>query len=279
MEIKFLKLESCSNDYIILEGFKNPLLDEKFYPKLAKCILRRIKGVGAQGLIFALKDKEAPLFARLFMESGEEEDADPDALRCLGRYAFDAGFLADEQNQVKTRSGLFTINAIDSQNISVQSGPPLYSDKAEEIQEEPNIDLHSSLILNEQRQPYSILNLNGLQAVFMVENFHFPFARHCKTLADHPDLHNATTLTFMQVYSRDVARVRTWHRKAGECNSYSLGAAAAVVASVLNGFLDREVLIHTKGGDLFINWEIGNNQLYMTAPVNYICTGTYDMDV
>ena len=48
-----------------------------------------------------------------------------------------------------------------------------------------------------------------------------------------------------------------------------------MVASVLNGFTDREVLVHLEGGNLLIQWSGEDNRLYATGPADYVFTGTY----
>ncbi len=51
---------------------------------------------------------------------------------------------------------------------------------------------------------------------------------------------------------------------------------AAVVASVLNGLTGHEVLVHNRGGNLFVEWEEETGSVFVTAPVTYLFTGIYD---
>ena len=77
------------------------------------------------------------------------------------------------------------------------------------------------------------------------------------------------------VLSREEITVRTWIRSQGELLSSEFGAGAAVVASVLNGFTDRDVQVHLSGGNLLIQWSEEDNRLYCSGPADYVFTGTY----
>ena len=49
--------------------------------------------------------------------------------------------------------------------------------------------------------------------------------------------------------------------------------SAVGVAGVLTGRTEREVTIHVKGGDLFIEWR-DNNRVYMTGGAEEVFHGT-----
>ncbi len=53
-------------------------------------------------------------------------------------------------------------------------------------------------------------------------------------------------------------------------------AAAGLVAAVVSGFTDREVFVHVRGGDIFLQWEERDNHIWLTGPARYVFTGTYD---
>ena len=55
------------------------------------------------------------------------------------------------------------------------------------------------------------------------------------------------------------------------------GTCASVVAAVLNGFTERDVLVHLLGGDLEIHWDEKDNHVYMTGSATTVFDGEIDL--
>jgi diaminopimelate epimerase len=81
----------------------------------------------------------------------------------------------------------------------------------------------------------------------------------------HPIFPHKTNTEFIEVADRNTLNMRVWERGAGETFACGTGACAATVAAVLNGHCDRKITIHLLGGDLDIEWNAGNNHVYMTG--------------
>ena len=78
---------------------------------------------------------------------------------------------------------------------------------------------------------------------------------------------------FMNVLDRNTMNLRVWERGSGETWACGTGTCASVVASVLNGFTERKVLVHLLGGDLEIYWSEEDNHVYMTGPATTVFDG------
>jgi diaminopimelate epimerase len=83
----------------------------------------------------------------------------------------------------------------------------------------------------------------------------------------------------VRVFSLDELEIRVWNPSSGELIASATGAAAAVIASTVHGFSDREVLVHNRGGDLFVRWDEESNDVMISAPVDYTFMGTYYWDL
>jgi diaminopimelate epimerase len=70
--------------------------------------------------------------------------------------------------------------------------------------------------------------------------------------------------------------MRTWERGSGITWACGTGASAVVVAAVLTGRSDRNVLVHLPGGDLNIEWRQADNNVYMTGPATEVFSGEWD---
>ena len=78
-----------------------------------------------------------------------------------------------------------------------------------------------------------------------------------------------------RVFSRTEVEVRSFRNLASEEPCSGEGTAAAVVAAVVNGLADREVVVHTRGGELFVDWDEASQRLFETAAVDYVFSGIY----
>ena len=78
---------------------------------------------------------------------------------------------------------------------------------------------------------------------------------------------------FMYVIDRNTMNLRVWERGSGETWACGTGTCASVVASVLNGYTERNVLVHLLGGDLEIYWNPEDNHVYMTGPATTVFDG------
>jgi diaminopimelate epimerase len=70
-----------------------------------------------------------------------------------------------------------------------------------------------------------------------------------------PRFANGVNAGFLQILDRSRVQLRVWERGAGETLACGTGACAAVVAGMRMGLLDSPVTVHTRGGDLRIEWE------------------------
>jgi diaminopimelate epimerase len=82
---------------------------------------------------------------------------------------------------------------------------------------------------------------------------------------------------FIQILSRTEINMRVWERGSGETLACGTGACASVVACILNGLTEDEVLVHLRGGDLFIKYDRERDTVFMTGPAAVVCVG--DMEV
>ena len=83
---------------------------------------------------------------------------------------------------------------------------------------------------------------------------------------------------YMQVLDRGRIRLRVYERGAGETLACGTGACAAVVVGIRRGLLDARVRVSTRGGDLTIRWEGGDNPVWMTGPAVTVFEGEIEID-
>ncbi|MBT9591534.1 MAG: diaminopimelate epimerase, partial [Thiobacillus sp.] len=72
-------------------------------------------------------------------------------------------------------------------------------------------------------------------------------------------------------------RLRVFERGAGETLACGTGACAAAVAGIHQDWLKSPVSVHTRGGDLIIEWAGKNQPVYMTGPAETVFEGELEI--
>ena len=116
---------------------------------------------------------------------------------------------------------------------------------------------------------------------------------HCVTYVDDPykvDLEKVGPLfennalfperintEFVRVDGRNELTMRVWERGSGETWACGTGACAVAVASVLNGFADKNtpITVHLRGGDLTITYT--NETVFMEGSATLAFTGEVEI--
>ncbi len=275
MEIDFIKMHGLGNDYVFVDCIKHGTPDEQHLLDLAQKVSHRNYGVGGDGLVLILPGTEHRLRMRIFNADGSEAEMCGNAIRCIGRYAYDSGAVTEKSFGIETPKRLIELEVIDSRNIQVDLGAPVTIDEESEMHETAEGNCTESLIVEGKEHTYTPVSMGNPHAVVFVPDYGFDLHKLGRAIELHRAFPNRTNVEFVRVFSREEIRMRVWERGSGETLACGTGASAAVVASVLNGFTDREVLVHLKGGDLFIHWSEKTNHVYMTGPADYVFTGRY----
>ena len=84
---------------------------------------------------------------------------------------------------------------------------------------------------------------------------------------------------FIGIRSLGEIDFRVWERGSGETLACGTGACAAVVAAVVNGWCEPEVVVHLRGGDLTVRWERPQLEdpgpVFLTGPAVEVYTGEW----
>jgi diaminopimelate epimerase len=276
MEIDFLKMQGCGDDAVVIDAARIPLEAHGRFPLLARRILDRSFGVGGNSLVILTKTDDAELSLRSFDPDGDEADISCNAARCAARYATDSGAVTTRDFRITTLSRELRMQIIDSANVRVDMGVPLSRETEEEIRESNRDSFTRSILVEGRTVSYTPISLGRPYAMLFVPDFSFPLKKTARAISSQPDFPDDTGIGFIQVISREETRLRAWEGDEGIPGDECSCAAAALVAAVVNGFTDREIFVHLRGGDIFLQWEEGENHIWLTGPAGYVFTGVYD---
>jgi diaminopimelate epimerase len=276
MEIDFLKMQGCGDDVVVLDGARVPAETPKHLPSLARRILNRKFGVGGNTLVMLGVSAGGVLPVRCFDPEGDELALSCNGARCAARYGSDSGTVSTNDFLIECGAQKLRAQIIDSAHVRVDMGTPFSGEKTAEIRESLRESFTRAILVQGRSVTYTPISLGRSYAMIFAPDFSFPLRRTAREIAAQPDFPDGTGIGFVQVQSREDLRLRTWNAPGEAPEDECACASAALVAAVVNGFTDREVFVHLPGGNIFVQWEESDNRIWLTGPVAYVFTGTYD---
>ena len=124
----------------------------------------------------------------------------------------------------------------------------------------------------------AVLSMGNPHAVLRVADVDAaPVAQLGPLIENHARFARKVNVGFVQPVSRAELRLRVHERDAGETLACGTGACAAVVAGIRLGWLDRRVEVHTRGGDLLIEWPRDDAHVLMTGPAETVFEGEIEL--
>ena len=132
MNMKFVKMHGCGNDYVYLNGFDYEFSPEK-KENLAKSLSDRHFGIGSDGLIFINPSKIADFEMEMYNADGSRSQMCGNGIRCVAKYVYDHGMTTNEEFTIESMGAIKYIKLIlkDGQieKVSVDMGEPILEAK------------------------------------------------------------------------------------------------------------------------------------------------------
>ncbi|MEW6252942.1 MAG: diaminopimelate epimerase, partial [Planctomycetota bacterium] len=117
--------------------------------------------------------------------------------------------------------------------------------------------------------PHAVLRVNDLDTA--------PVDILGPAIESHQRFPQRANAGFMQVLTPHDIRLRVYERGAGETLACGTGACAAAVAGIRQGWLASPVSVHTRGGDLVIEWAGAGEPVFMTGPAETVFEGELEL--
>lgn len=275
--MQFTKWHGLGNDFIIINGMKEPLTD---YRQQALAVCNRHFGIGADGLVVILPSAIADFKMRIFNSDGSEADMCGNATRCVARYLYENRLTDKTIITLDTLAGIITPELLFADGklvtIRVDMGEPKF--KRAEIPAAGNPGeqaVNIPFTVDDKTYHITALSMGNPHCIIFVDNINavnLPFIG--PKIETHDFFPRKTNVEFLQIIDRQTIKMRVWERGAGITMACGTGASAALVAAVLNGYTDRKATVKLDGGDLFIEWA-SNNHIYKSGPAVEVFRGEY----
>lgn len=272
MRLKFSKMHGLGNDFMVIDGVtQNVELNAEQIEQWAD----RNFGIGFDQLLLV----EAPTRPdrdfryRIFNADGSEVENCGNGARCFARFVLDHNLIASNSIRVETAGGDLELLVQDSGEVTVDMGRPrLRPEKIPFNGGESFAKLYPIEVAGETMQ-ISAVSMGNPHCVLKVDDV---LTADVETLGPALESHSAfpqrVNAGFMQVVDRGTIRLRVFERGVGETLACGTGACAAVVAGILNDWLDHKVSVTLPGGIMTIEWA-GEGNVKMTGPVSTVFEG------
>ena len=281
MNLSFVKMEGCGNDYVYVNGFTQKVAKED-KPGLVRRLSDRHFGIGGDGVIFINPSDIAEFEMEMYNADGSRGEMCGNGIRCVAKFVYDEGLTDKKQITVESFGKIKYLTLFEEngeiRSVRVNMGEPIL--EAEEIpvvcDHFPVVDEPIEVCGKEYRM--TCVSMGNPHAVIFVDDTDtFPLEQIGPHFENHVRFPRRTNTEFVQVINRNYVKMRVWERGSGETLACGTGCCATAVACVLNGLTDEKITVEVLGGKLEIEWDREKNLVWMTGPATRVFKGTVEI--
>jgi diaminopimelate epimerase len=277
VKLKFTKMQGAGNDFVVLDGVSQRLA---LSPAQLRRLADRHFGVGCDQILLVEPPRATgtDFRYRIFNADGGEVEQCGNGARCFVRFVRERGLTAKSEIRVETAAGIIAPKMEADGEVTVNMGAPVF--EAKRIPFVTGSDaLVQPLEVDGATLQISAVSMGNPHAVQLVADVDAaPVTTQGPLIERHPRFPQRVNAGFMQVVDRSHIRLRVYERGTGETLACGTGACAAVAAGIRRGLLDARVSVSTRGGNLTIRWEGGDNPVLMTGPAVTVFDGEIEID-
>jgi diaminopimelate epimerase len=271
-KISFCKMQALGNDFAVLDNIHESFnISELPIAKMAD----RHFGIGFDQLLLLQNSDRADFSCRFYNADGSEAEQCGNGIRCIARFIQEKKLLNLSHMTIATAAGDIAINIDDFSKIKANMGVPIFEPK-----KIPFLAKHFQKIYELQiDHPLSPLKITALSmgnphAILRVDALsQLPLAEFSKKIT--PYFPMGVNVGLIEIKDRKHISLRTFERGVGETFACGSNACAAVVAGILNDWLDHTVDIELPHGNLTIEWKGENHPVIMIGPAEKVFDGEY----
>jgi diaminopimelate epimerase len=222
---------------------------------------------------------EADFALRIFNPDGGEAAMSGNGSRCAAACLHFEGLWTGEELRFLTRAGVkrYVLRGREGAHrfhFEAEIGCPLFdSASIPMLTLEPLTEVRGYPLAFDDGDTLTVtaLQMCNPNCCLFVDDFEsLDWRRIGRLVESHAAFPERTNVEFVRVADRRTIDARVWERGAGETLSSGTGACAAAVASMVNHYTDRHVVVRMPGGALEVLWrEDGEVLLTGTAQVVY----------
>lgn len=195
-----------------------------------------------------------------------------------GKFVYDKGLTNKEVVTIETLAGVKTLklNVREGkvETVRVDMGEPILNAEEIPVISREKIVKNLEIQVLDRNFKFTCVSMGNPHAVTYIEDVaDFEIEKYGSIIEVDGYFPKKTNVEFIEKVDRNHIKMRVWERGSGETLACGTGACASVVASILNGFTDRKVVVELLGGNLEIEWNEEDNHVYMTGPATTVFEG------
>lgn len=273
--MKFTKMHGCGNDYVYVNLFEEQIENPA---KVSIAVSDRHFGIGSDGLITIGASEIADFRMRIYNADGSEAEMCGNGIRCVAKYVYDHKLTDKTEITVETGAGVKTLQlTVEDDKVTlvrVDMGEPILTPDEIPVVADGDRVVDEPIVVDDKEWRMTCVSMGNPHAVVFVGDVaHFELEKYGPLFENHVRFPKRTNTEFVQIISRNEAIMRVWERGSAETWACGTGTCATVMACILNGLTDNDVLVHLRGGDLRIVYDEKSNHVFMTGPATEVFEG------
>lgn len=273
--MKFTKMHGCGNDYVYVNLFEEQIENPA---KVSIAVSDRHFGIGSDGLITIGASEIADFRMRIYNADGSEAEMCGNGIRCVAKYVYDHKLTDKTEITVETGAGVKTLQlTVEDDKVTlvrVDMGEPILTPDEIPVVADGDRVVDEPIVVDDKEWRMTCVSMGNPHAVVFVDDVaHFELEKYGPLFENHVRFPKRTNTEFVQIISRNETIMRVWERGSAETWACGTGTCATVMACILNGLTDNDVLVHLRGGDLRIVYDEKSNHVFMTGPATEVFEG------
>ena len=215
----------------------------------------RRNSVGSDGIVLIGPSQRADAAMRMYNADGTEGLIAGNALRCVVKYLYESGRVRKDRMNIETGNGIKSAQLYIREDtvfsVLVDMGCPSFAPEQVPVKLDGDRVLMRMVPLAGEDRMISCVSMGNPHVVMFVDDVDRIQLEHVGPAIEHADLFpQRVNVSFAQLTSRNILRMRVWERGIGETAACGTAACAAAVLAVENGLCTRgaDILVHMPGG-------------------------------
>ena len=276
MSIEFTKMHGLGNDFVLLDGFRQPI---QLSGQQVRALADRHFGIGCDQVLLIEPDTDPGVDVRyrIFNAEGEEVEQCGNGARCIARYLVEQGRVNGSEIRAATMKGIITLYPEGGDRVRVNMGVPVFEPARIPLRADQRMPIYSA-DTGAGRVEFMAVSIGNPHAVILVEDSAAaPVERVATALQASQCFPRGVNVGFMLIQDPARIKLRVYERGVGETLACGSGACAAMVCGRLYQGLENEVDIGLKGGHLMVSWEGEGQPVWMTGPATTVYRGQIEL--
>lgn len=278
--MKFTKMQGIGNDYVYVNCLKEKL---EHPDQVSRWISDRHFGVGSDGLILINPSDKADFEMEMYNSDGSRAEMCGNGIRCVGKYVYDYGLTDKTAITIDTLAGVKYLTLYVSEGkvskVRVNMGNPILIPWQIPVNLPGEKIVDYPLTAGEKTYSITCVSMGNPHAVVFMEEIEKLEIEKIGPLFESHEVFPARTNTeFVHVIDRNTVAMRVWERGAGETLACGTGACAVTAACILNGLTEDRITVKLLGGDLEVEWNRADGNIYMTGAAQTVFDGEISLN-